>query len=404
MNFNRLAKGLGNFHVMKVFNTAGLKTTSVSLITEKDRFRSPILPCNNLKNKSGGRYLVTVLPGDGIGPEMVEIVKNIFKFAMVPVDFEIHELTSLPTCTEDDFEMAVNSIKRNTVALKGNIETKHDDPTFFSRNMEIRRRLDLYANVLHCATIPNVVSRHQGIDIVMIRENTEGEYSGLEHEAVSGVVESLKVCTRDKLERISRFAFEYAVTHGRKKVTAVHKANIQKVSDGLFLRIVSEMAKAEYPQIQFESMIVDNATMQLVSRPQQFDVMVSPNLYGNVISNVMCGILGGPGIIPGMNVGSEYAVFETGTRNTGSNLAGKNIANPTAFIRAAVDMLKYLGVSEHADLISDALFDVICVKNLRTQDMGGNLSTSDFYAAIMASIEATSQGVGKFQRWDRKIL
>ncbi|KAK6755853.1 hypothetical protein RB195_014317 [Necator americanus] len=314
---------------------------STNVSPDMVRFRSSVMNSSGAKlNRYGGRHSVTVLPGDGIGPEMLEHVQKIFNYAQVPVDFECVHLSSKPDST-DDLEQAIIAIKRNGVALKGNIETKFDDPMFKSRNVELRRELDLFANVLHCSSIPSVPSRHTNIDMIIIRENTEGEYSGLEHETTPGIVESLKIVTRSKIERISRFAFQYAKKYDRKKVTAVHKANIQKLGDGLFLQVCKEIGEREYPEIKFESMIVDNASMQLVSRPQQFDIMLMPNLYGNIISNIACGLVGGPGLVSGMNIGNEYAVFETGTRNTGTSLAGKDMANPTAFIRAAADMLRY---------------------------------------------------------------
>uniref|UniRef100_A0A915Q493 Isocitrate dehydrogenase [NAD] subunit, mitochondrial n=1 Tax=Setaria digitata TaxID=48799 RepID=A0A915Q493_9BILA len=354
------------------------------------RFRSYVLQQKQAKlAKYGGRQMVTLLAGDGIGPEMIGHVKHIFAHANVPVDFEETPLTSNMTHLDTDMEYALLSIKRNGVALKGNIETKFDVPQFKSRNVELRQRLDLYANVLHCVSIPSIPSRQNNLDILIIRENMEGEYSGLEHEAKKGVVESLKVIislltclqvaivTRKNIERIARFAFEYAVSHKRKKVTAVHKANIQKLADGLFLRVCKEIAKSEYPQLQFESMIVDNASMQLVSCPQQFDIILLPNLYGNIISNIACGLIGGAGLVSGVNIGSEYAVFETGTRGRGTEIAGKNIANPTSFIRASVDMLKYLGLDSYANLISDSLFLALTERHIHTVDIGGTAKTSE---------------------------
>uniref|UniRef100_A0AC34RGC1 Isocitrate dehydrogenase [NAD] subunit, mitochondrial n=1 Tax=Panagrolaimus sp. JU765 TaxID=591449 RepID=A0AC34RGC1_9BILA len=354
-------------------------------------FRSHVMPNKQAKlARYGGRQTVTVLPGDGIGPEMIAHINRIFSFAYVPVDFEYINLNSQAR-SDEDLENAIVSIQRNGVALKGNIETKFDNPEFKSRNMEIRRRLDLYANVLHTISIPTIPTRHQGIDIVMIRENTEGEYSGLEHETKHGVVESLKIVTREKMERISRFAFEYAVTYGRKNVTAVHKANIQKLGDGLFLKIASEMAKNEYPDIKFQSMIVDNASMQLVSRPQQFSggIMLMPNLYGNIISNIACGLVGGPGLVSGMNIGEHYAVFETATRNTGTSLAGKDIANPTAFIRASCDMLRYLGYDSFANTISDSLFRALTEQRVHTPDIGGTAKASELVDQVLKNIEET---------------
>ncbi|GMT29409.1 hypothetical protein PFISCL1PPCAC_20706, partial [Pristionchus fissidentatus] len=334
--------------------------------------------------KYGGMHTVTVMPGDGIGPEMMVHIRKLFKFCNAPVNFEEVQMTSI--YQDGDMEEVIMAIERNGVALKGNIETKFDDPSFLSRNVELRRRLDLWANVLHCVTIPTVPTRHTNIDMVLIRENTEGEYSGLEHESIPGVVESIKIVTQEKIERIARFAYEYAVLNNRKKVTAVHKANIQKLGDGLFLQIAQDMAK-EYPSIQFDQMIVDNACMQLVSRPQQFDVMLMPNLYGNIISNIACGLVGGPGLVSGMNFGDVHAVFETGTRNTGTSLAGKDIANPTAFIRAGVDMLRYIGCHKQANIISDALWLALTEQGIHTSDIGGSARTTELVEATLKNIE-----------------
>ncbi|CAJ0583286.1 unnamed protein product, partial [Mesorhabditis spiculigera] len=212
--------------------------------------------------KYGGRHRCTLLPGDGIGPEMLTHIKRIFAHSHAPVDFETIELSSKQT--DGDMEAALMAVERNGVAIKGNIETKHHDPVFKSRNVELRHRLDLYANIIHCVTIPTIPSRHTGIDIVIVRENTEGEYSGLEHQSVPGVVESIKIVTEDKINRIAKMAFDFARVNNRRKVTAVHKANIQKLGDGLFLKTAKRMAEEKYPDLEFESMIVDNASMQLV--------------------------------------------------------------------------------------------------------------------------------------------
>jgi isocitrate dehydrogenase (NAD+) len=353
------------------------------------RIRPLALPIKRIPlAKYGGRSTVTVLPGDGIGPESFAHVQRIFRYAHVPVDFEVIDLDSRDL-SDKALDQAIDAIKRNGVALKGNIETKFDNAEYKSRNVELRRRLDLYANVLHCVSIPSVKCRHSNIDVVLIRENTEGEYSGLEHESVKGVVESIKIVTRVNIDRISRFAFNYAVKNNRNKVTAVHKANIQKLGDGLFLNVCKEMAEKEFPQIKFESMIVDNASMQLVSRPQQFNegIMLMPNLYGNIISNIACGLVGGPGLVSGMNLGDTCGVFETGTRNTGTNLAGKDIANPTAFIRAAIDMLRYLEHDKDADRLSDALFKTLTVDKLHTADIGGNAKSSEIIDSMLKNLE-----------------
>lgn len=257
----------------------------------------------------GGRYMATMLPGDGIGPEMMGYVRTIFKSAGIPVDFEEIHLDSMHENMEN-VEEAIISVKRNGVALKGNIETREHSKHFRSRNIEIRLKLDLCINVVKCQSQPGIQTRHKDIDIVIIRQNTEGEYSCMEHEGVKGVVECLKVITKAKSDEVARYAFDYAVAHGRKKVTCVHKANIMKVSDGLFLQCCGEVAK-EYPQIKFDNIIIDNCSMQLVSHPHKFDVLVLPNLYGNILTNIACGLVGGPGILSGVNIGPNYAVFET---------------------------------------------------------------------------------------------
>ncbi|EJW87234.1 isocitrate dehydrogenase gamma subunit [Wuchereria bancrofti] len=373
----------------------GLTTSSQNTpSSEMYRFRSHVLQQRQAKlAKYGGRQMVTLLTGDGVGPEMINHVKYIFGHADVPVDFEEMPLNSDMNYPDAGMEHALLSTRRNGVALKGNIETKFDVPQFKSRNVELRRRLDLYANILHCVSIPSIPSRYSNLDILVIRENVEGEYSGLEHEAKKGVVESLKIVTRANIERIARFAFKYAVTFKRKKVTAVHKANIQKLADGLFLRVCKEIAENEYPRLQFESMIIDNASMQLVSRPQQFDIILLPNLYGNIISNIACGLIGGAGLVSGVNIGSKYAVFETGTRGSGTKIAGKNIANPTSFIRASVDMLKYLGLDNYANLISDSLFIALTERHMHTADVGGTAKTSEVVNATMEIMDKLRENI-----------
>uniref|UniRef100_A0A3Q2NMC9 Isocitrate dehydrogenase [NAD] subunit, mitochondrial n=1 Tax=Fundulus heteroclitus TaxID=8078 RepID=A0A3Q2NMC9_FUNHE len=301
-----------------------------------------------------------LIPGDGIGPELLSHVKEVFRYSCVPVDFEVVHVNSAMEA-EDDINNAITAIRRNGVALKGNIETKHTmPPSVKSRNNLLRTSLDLYANVMHCQSLPGVQTRHKNIDILIVRENTEGEYSSLEHESASGVVECLKIITRTNSLRIAEYAFQLAREKGRRRVTAVHKANIMKLGDGLFLQCCREVASG-YPDITFDSMIVDNTTMQLVSKPQQFDVMVMPNLYGNVVSNVCAGLVGGPGLVPGANYGRDYAVFETATRNTGKSIAGKNIANPTAMLL------------------------------LHTADLGGQGTTSEVVQSIMRVIQSKGQ-------------
>ncbi|XP_059621473.1 isocitrate dehydrogenase [NAD] subunit gamma, mitochondrial isoform X1 [Phlebotomus argentipes] len=330
----------------------------------------------------GGRHAVTMLPGGGIGPELMNYVRDIFSYAGVPVDFEVIEIDGTEE-GNDDLDYAITSIKRNGVAIKGNIETKSEDASVISRNVALRNELDLFVNVMNCRTYPGVHARHpKPIDIDIVRQNTEGEYAMLEHESVPGVVESMKVVTRENSERVARYAFEHARAHGRKKVTTIHKANIMKLSDGLFLEVSREVSK-EYPEIEHNDMIIDNCCMQLVSNPYQFDVMNMTNLYGTIVTNVICGLIGGAGLLSGKNYGDHYAIFEPGTRNTGTAIAGKNIANPVAMLNASVDMLHHLGHKHHASIISEAIYKTVVEDNLRTKDIGGTSSSSEIVDNII---------------------
>lgn len=254
-----------------------------------------------------------------------------------------------------------------------------------SMNLTLRRAFHLFANVRPCVSIKGYKTLYDDVNTVLIRENTEGEYSGLEHQSYPGVVESLKVTTRAKAERIARFAFDFAIKNNRKKVTCVHKANIMKLGDGLFLNTCKRVAEEEYGHtgIKFDTMIVDNASMQLVSKPQQFDVVVLPNLYGNIISNIGAGLVGGPGIVPGCNFGREYALFEPGCRHIGKDIMGKNKANPTALLLSSTMLLRHLGLDEQANQIAKATYDVIADGKHQTADVGGNTSTTEFTQAVI---------------------
>ncbi|XP_974070.3 isocitrate dehydrogenase [NAD] subunit gamma, mitochondrial isoform X2 [Tribolium castaneum] len=329
----------------------------------------------------GGRHHVTMLPGGGIGPELMGYVKEVFKYAGAPVDFEVVDIGD----ENSDLDYALTSIKRNGVAIKGNIETKSESASVVSRNVAIRNELDLYVNILHCKSYPGVPARQKDIDIVIIRQNTEGEYAMLEHESVDGVVESMKVVTESNSDRVARFAFEYAKKNGRKRVTTIHKANIMKLSDGLFLETSRRVAK-DYPEIEHNDMIIDNCCMQLVSKPHQFDVMIMTNLYGSIVSNVVCGLIGGAGLLSGKNYGDHYAIFEPGTRNTGTAIAGKNIANPIAMLSASVDMLNHLGHVQHAELIQRAIEKTICEDKIHTPDLGGSARSTDVVQRIIDHI------------------
>ncbi|XP_037055098.1 probable isocitrate dehydrogenase [NAD] gamma 2, mitochondrial [Peromyscus leucopus] len=331
--------------------------------------------------KYGGRQTVTMIPGDGIGPELMVHVKRVFRSNCVPVDFEEVWVTS--TSTEEEVLDALMAIRRNRVALKGNIATNHNLPiTYKSHNTKFRTSLDLYASVIHYKTFPGVETRHKDIDILVVRENTEGEYTNLEYEGVKGVVESLKIVTKTKSLRIAEYAFNLAQKMGRKKVTVVHKANIMKLGDGLFFQCCKDVA-AHYPQITFESMIIDNTTMQLVSNPQRFDVMVMPNLYGNIVNSICTGLVGGSGLVPGANYGDIYAIFETGSREIGKNLAHRNIANPVAMLLTSCIMLDYLGLHSYAMEIRCAIMASLENKAICTPDIGGQGTTSGVVNFIM---------------------
>ncbi|XP_046736476.1 isocitrate dehydrogenase [NAD] subunit beta, mitochondrial [Diprion similis] len=329
----------------------------------------------------------TLIPGDGVGPELVYSVQEVFKAANVPVEFETFFLSEVNPTLSAPLERVSGSIAKNRVCLKGILATPDHSHTgeLQTLNMKLRRSLDLYSNVVHVKSLPGIKSRHQNVDCVIIREQTEGEYSALEHESVKGVVECLKIVTASKSQRIAKFAFDYATRNNRKKVTCVHKANIMKLGDGLFLRSCEEIAKL-YPRIQFEKMIVDNCTMQMVSNPRQFDVMVTPNLYGNIVDNLASGLVGGAGVVAGASFSAECVVFEPGARHTYSEAVGKNVANPTAMLLCSVKLLNHVNLRTYAEQIKDAINRVLNDGKVRTKDLGGQSSSTDFTKAIIYSL------------------
>nr|WIJ39643.1 mitochondrial isocitrate dehydrogenase [NAD] subunit beta isoform X1 [Dioryctria sylvestrella] len=339
-------------------------------------------------NAKEGRIKCTLIPGDGVGPELVYSVQEVFKASSIPVDFESFFFSEVNPTLSAPLEDVVNSISRNKICIKGILATPDFSHTgeLQTLNMKLRNALDLYANVVHVKSLPNVKSRHNDVDCIIIREQTEGEYSALEHESVPGVVECLKIITAAKSERIAKFAFDYAVKMGRKKVTAVHKANIMKLGDGLFLRSCEEMAKL-YPRIQFEKMIVDNCTMQMVSNPNQFDVMVTPNLYGNIVDNLASGLVGGAGVVAGASYSAECAVFEQGARHIFSGAVGKNIANPTAMLLCSANLLSHVNLHAYSKMIKNAINKVLTDGKVRTKDLGGQSTTKDFTYAVIHSLE-----------------
>jgi isocitrate dehydrogenase (NAD+) len=274
----------------------------------------------------------------------------------------------------------LDSVLKHNIGLKGPMETPIGKG-FRSLNLTLRKELQLYANVRPCFSIPGFKTRYDNVNLVTVRENTEGEYSGLEHEVVPGVVESLKVITRTASTRIAKYAFKYAKENGRSKVTAVHKANIMKKADGLFLQCVREESE-NHPDIKYEEIIVDNACMQLVKNPTQFDVLVMPNLYGDIISDLCAGLIGGLGLTPSANIGENGLALMEAVHGTAPDIAGKNLANPTALLLSSCMMLRHKGMVAEADRIQKACLDVIAEGKYRTGDLGGSATTADFTKAI----------------------
>lgn len=333
--------------------------------------------------KYGGVYTVTLIPGDGVGNEITQSVKEIFEAANVPVEFEEFKVSGQTSADAALFQRSVESLRKNRVGLKGILYTPTEQSGHVSWNVAMRQSLDIYASISLCKSVPGYGTRHKDVDFVIIRENTEGEYSGLEHQPTPRVAESLKIMTRYKSERIARFAFDFALKNGRKKVTCVHKANIMKLGDGLFLNTCREVAKQYAASgIAFDDMIVDNTSMQLVARPQQFDVMVMPNLYGSIVSNIGAALVGGPGIVPGANIGREFALFEPGCRHVARDIQGQDVANPAAMILSASMMLRHLGLDTEANNIANAVYTVFKEGKVRTPDMGGKSHTTDFTYAV----------------------
>jgi isocitrate dehydrogenase (NAD+) len=330
---------------------------------------------------------ITLLPGDGIGPEVSRATMRVLDAAGAELEYEIHAagaeaVKQSGNPLPDD---VLESIKRNRVALKGPVTTQVGGG-FQSINVQLRQKLELYANLRPSRSLPSIPSRFENVDIVVVRENTEDLYSGLEHVVVPGVVESLKIITEKASTRIARFAFEYARRHHRQRVTAVHKANIMKLSDGLFLNCFRKVA-ADYPEIRADDKIVDNMCMQLVMRPEEWDMLLLENLYGDIVSDLCAGLVGGLGVVPGANLGEEAAVFEA-VHGTAPDIAGRDLANPLALIRSAIMMLYHLNKDEVAERVRAALRHVIVQQRIKTRDLGGEASTSQFTDAVVAAIEA----------------
>ena len=331
-------------------------------------------------------HTITLIPGDGIGPEVTSSVVSIIeaagvKIAWEPFDAGVTALEKSGSALPDEL---IASVRRNKVALKGPVTTPVGEG-FTSVNVGLRKALDLYSNLRPVANLPHVRSRFENVDLVIVRENTEDLYSGLEHEVVPGVVESLKIITERASTRIAQFAFDYAERKGRKRVTAIHKANIMKLGDGLFIRCARNIA-ATHPNIAYDEQIVDAACMNLVMRPEKFDVLLLPNLYGDIVSDLCAGLVGGLGTVGAANLGETVGVFEA-VHGSAPDIAGRNIANPIALLRSGLLMLDHIGESAAARRIESALVRVLATPERTTRDLGGKASTTEFTHAIVQSLE-----------------
>ncbi len=337
-------------------------------------------------------HVVTLIPGDGIGPEVTESVVRIFKAAAVDIEWERHDagVTAFKRFSQSLPNELLDSIRRNKIALKGPVTTPIAEG-FTSVNVGLRKALDLYANLRPVRNLAGVESRFTNVDLVIVRENTEDLYAGLEHEIIPGVVESLKIITAVASTRIADFAFEYARANGRKRVTAIHKANIMKLSDGLFLESTRSVSR-EHIDISYDERIVDAVCMQLVMHPERFDMLLLPNLYGDIVSDLCAGLVGGLGVVPGANIGRESAVFEA-VHGSAPDIANKNLANPTALLLSALMMLDYIGERTASQRIRAALDAVLADGTVRTRDLGGQASTTEFTEAVCRRIEAKSRDI-----------
>lgn len=328
---------------------------------------------------------ITLIKGDGIGPEIVDSVVKIISASGVYINWDI-QIAGADVIEKEGVPLpqrVIDSVKANKVALKSPVTTPIGKG-FRSVNVQLRKELDLYANLRPCYNLPNVKTRYDNVDIVVVRENTEDLYAGIERQVDENTAESIKRITRNASERIAKFAFDYAVNNSRKEVCVVTKANICKLSDGLFLECARDIAK-NYPQIRFREILVDNCCMQLVQNPNQFDVLLLPNLYGDIVSDLCAGLVGGLGIAQGANIGKDYAVFEP-VHGSAPDIAGQNKANPTAMLMSAIEMLKYIGEFDAANRIKIALFETLN-SDIKTSDLGGTAKCTEFTDAIISRLK-----------------
>src|SRR6201987_1965823 len=331
-------------------------------------------------------HRITLIPGDGIGPEVTDATVHILEATGVKFEWERFQAGAEAFARYKEFipKELNESIERTRVGLKGPVTTPIGGG-FASINVELRKRFELYANFRPIRNLPHIPTRYPDVDLIIVRENTEGLYSGIEHEVVPGVVETLKIITEKASTRIARFAFDYARKNKRKKIHAIHKANIMKLSDGLFLRCSRAVAK-EYPEITYGEHIVDNTCMQLVMNPYQYDMLVLENLYGDIISDLCAAFVGGLGLVPGANFGDQCAIFEA-VHGSAPDIAGRNLANPTALLRSALLMLRHIGEHEAAAKIRSGLDQVYRHRDKLTKDVGGKAGTSEFADAIIEAMD-----------------
>jgi len=336
------------------------------------------------------RYAVTLIPGDGIGPELADATRVVLEATGIGFDWDIQQAGEATIAAEGTPlpDRVIDSIRRNSIAIKGPITTPVGSG-FRSVNVGLRQALELYANVRPARTMKGVTTRFDAIDLIIVRENTEDLYAGIEHRVGPDAAESIKIITRAASQRIARYAFEYAVKNGRRKVTAVHKANIMKLSDGLFLESCQQVAAEYEGRVAFEDRIVDNMCMQLVQKPELYDVLVLPNLYGDIVSDLAAGLVGGLGVAPGANIGERAAVFEP-VHGSAPKYAGQNKANPTALILSGALMLRHLGELAAADAVESAVREVIAEGRTVTYDLGGSAGTREFGEAVARSVAAAT--------------
>jgi len=333
-------------------------------------------------------YAVTLIPGDGIGPELADAARHVLQSTGIGFEWDVQQAGEATIASEGTPlpERVIDSIRRNGVAIKGPITTPVG-AGFRSVNVALRQALELYANVRPARSMKGVTTRYDNVDLIIVRENTEDLYAGIEHRVGPDAAESIKIITRAASQRIARYAFEYALRNGRRRVTAVHKANIMKLSDGLFLESCGQVAADYAGRIEFDDRIVDNMCMQLVQKPELYDVLVLPNLYGDIISDLAAGLVGGLGVAPGANIGERAAVFEP-VHGSAPKYAGQNRANPTALILSGALMLRHLGETDAADAVEAAVREVIAEGRTVTHDLGGSSGTREFGEAVAARVRA----------------